>query len=210
MPDGFVLYKTKNLKKINDIRRAASLPSNRDVPIPTKGQVLFTPAAAMNDEPASCYNCPFQQKDGDALTCKLHGPAIAVEKFTEGSVEFWPCCGYWIHGKRSTEAPYYLAELGPDHTGLVWINAPERGQEYGGATCGGLNGGDDCDWYNTKGTDKRAFKMGWCQVLQCNVEGGAVCVEWADDDQIDWQVAQIKLRGPRPRPGSKPPPVVEE
>ena len=207
MPDGFVLYKPKNLKKINDMRRAASLPTSRDVPIPTKGQVLFMPAAAMNNEPASCYNCVFMQKDN---TCQLHGPAILVQKFIQGSIEFWPCCGYFVHGEPSEHDPHHHAELDPSTTGLVWINAPDKGQELGGATCGGLNGGDDCDWYNTKGTDKRAVKMGWCQVLQCNVEGGAVCAEWADDDQIEWQIAQIKLRGPRPRPGSSPPPPVEE
>ena len=53
---GFPLYEAKNLKKINAMRRAISLPAVTTPVIPNKGQALFTTAEEMHDEPASCYN----------------------------------------------------------------------------------------------------------------------------------------------------------
>lgn len=198
---GFLTYKLQHLAKINSMRRAASQPSSPSVPVPTKGQVLYIPAGRMQGRPATCYNCPFYNY---GRSCKLIGPHTIIRKFVyppdpvpadSKPIEYWPCCGMFIPGEPNYGAEEFLdRRSSPEDLGLVWINAPEVGQEYGGATCAGINGGDDCDSYCTKSDDKRSEPQAFCRVLQGEVEGGAVCASWADDDQLDNAKAQSLLR----------------
>ena len=48
--------------------------------------------------------------------------------------------------------------------------------------------------YITRGGDKRSEPTAFCRVLQAEVENGAVCAAWADDDQMSWQQAQSILK----------------
>ena len=199
MSHNFLVYKLKHLRKVNAQRRALSQPSVDFVPVLTKGQVLYVPAGKMDEEPSSCYNCVSYNYE---KSCMRIGPEIEVRKFTyppkatrdAEPIEYWPCCGMWDKGEPNRNEETFVSANDPSDLGLIWINAPETDQEYGGACCGGQNGGDDCDHYITKGGDKRSEPTAFCRVLQAEVENGAVCAAWADDDQMSWQQAQGILR----------------
>lgn len=194
---GFPIYTDKQTAKVNALRRAISLPAVNTPIIPSKGQALFTTAEEMHDEPASCYNCQFyNQKDE---TCALIGPRTHIRKIlypkvsTENtkSIEFWPCCSMQLYGKPNHGETVYRASSDPDYLDLVWINASKPGQAQGGANCGGTDGGDDCDHYQT---EKREAKWdsatGFCRALQVTVAAGDVCSLWKDDDELGWREAQ--------------------
>lgn len=189
------------LRKWNSQRRALSQPTSNALPVLTRQQVMYIPAGAMEGEPATCYNCAFYNY---GRSCRLLGPGTEVRKFVyppqptrdARSIEYWPCCGAWQKGTPNYGEAIFLDQLtSPDQLGLVWINAPEVGQEIGGANCGGRDGGDDCDHYCTDGPgDKREYPTARCRVLQASVENGGVCVAWQDDDQVEWQKAAGLLR----------------
>lgn len=199
---GFLAYKPEHLRKINSMREASSMVYITTSPTLEKGQVLFSSAANSHDEPRSCYNCFMFNRD--AKTCKLMGPAVRVEKFiypptgTEVAkrIEYWPACGMWAYGTPIVGKPVYkeLPFDEPDDLGFGWINAPVVGQPHGGANCGGTNGGDDCDNFIVAGDDKRASPTGFCRVLRQDVENGACCTAWGDDDFISWQKGQDLLK----------------
>lgn len=200
MTFNFKVFTADQLRKINAQRRAMSQPTITDVPVLTKGQVGFVPEAAMEGEPATCYNCEFYNYD---RTCKLLGQRTAVKKFIYPPVatadakriEYWPCCSEWFKGEPNYGQEEFMDKLSsPDTLGLGWINAPRPGMEISGATCGGKNGGDDCDHYITEGDEKRDEPEAFCRVLQQRVEGGAVCAAWIDDDWISWDRAQNILK----------------
>jgi hypothetical protein len=201
MNSGFYKYRDSNLRKVNSIRRAISQPTQADiVPVLSKGQVLFVPAAQMNHEPASCYNCTFYNH---GQSCQLIGSSVVVKKFTypreatgdAKQIEYWPCCSMHNYGEPNYGPAEFCNERNdPDYLDLGWVNAPSVGQEYGGANCGGGNGGDDCDMYMTEGADKRAEPTGFCRVLQSVVANGDICAAWRDDDWVSWRVAQSNLK----------------
>jgi len=201
MNDGFLRYKAKNLSKINSMRRAISQPTQADiVPVLNKGQVLFVPAAMMENQPASCYNCGFYNHN---QSCQLIGGLVRIRKFTypreatadAKRIEYWPCCGMHSFGEPNYGPAHYCDHPSdPSDLDLLWINAPRPGQEQGGANCGGSNGGDDCDFYMTEGPDKRDEPTGFCRVLQAEVANGDVCAAWRDDDRLTWQQAQANLK----------------
>jgi len=199
MPNNFLVYKIKQLRKVNAQRRALSQPTIDFVPVLTKGQVLYVPAGKMAGAPASCYNCASYNF---GRSCMRIGPEIEVRKFIyppqptrdADPIEYWPCCGMWDQGEPNREEETFVSANDPSDLGLIWINAPEVGQECGGANCGGENGGDDCDNYVTEGEDKPAEPTAFCRVLQCEVENGAVCAAWDDDDKMSWQQAQNILK----------------
>jgi hypothetical protein len=97
------------------------------------------------------------------------------------------------HGEPNYGVEAFRGANSPTTLGLLWINAPRVGLEYGGANCGGCNGGDDCDFYMTDIDDKREAPTGFCRVLQSEVANGDVCAAWNDDDKVDWQQAQAIL-----------------
>lgn len=198
MFDGFLKYKPKHLPKINSIRRAVSQPDITSLPILTKEQVLFVSAAEMANEPASCYNCRFYNH---GKSCGIIGPLTIVKKFVYGEpdkpIEYWPCCGMHEHGEPNYGVEAFRAANSPSTLGLVWINAPRIGLDYGGANCGGCNGGDDCDLYMVNIDNKREAPTGFCRVLQSEVANGDVCAAWTDDDRVDWQQAQAILHKQR-------------
>lgn len=196
----FLIFKARQLRKVNAQRQALSESSFFDVPVLTKGDVNYIPAAKMDGEPASCYTCPFYNA---SRTCQLIGKGVAVRKLTYPAeatsfskpIEYWPCCSAWQKGRPNFgEEKYIGSGSSPDDIGLIWINAARPGQEYGGANCGGCNGGDDCDHYITEGDDKRVEPTAFCRVLQQDVECGAVCSAWRDDDILQWQKAQDLLK----------------
>jgi hypothetical protein len=193
--EGFLTYRDKHLPKINAIRRAISQPDIYTQPVLGKGQVLFTPASEMNDEPASCYNCNFYNS---GRSCQLIGPHVTIRKFTYGdpdkSIEYWPHCAAHCFGEANQGPERFIATSDPSYLNLLWINAPRVGLSKSGANCGGTNGGDDCDYYMTKGDDKRAEPEGFCRVLQANVANGDHCTCWTDDDKVPWQQAQSILQ----------------
>lgn len=199
MPPNFLSYKVEHLRKINSMRRAASQPDNILVPILTKGQVFFTPASQMHDEPASCYNCVHYNY---GRSCQKIGENVPIKKFTypkeskgdSKPIEYWPCCSIQDFGEPNYGEEVFISHNDPSNLGLGWINAPKVGQEHGGANCGGQNDGDDCDHYITEGSDKREEKSAFCRVLQCTVNGGDVCSAWDDDDLLDWQQGVDILR----------------
>lgn len=193
---GFPIYTDKNVRKVNAMRRAFSTPASDTPIIPTKGQALFTTAESLNDEPTSCANCIFY--NSTAETCSLIGPRIPIKRFVypkeatvdSKQIEYWPCCGMHEHGKPNTGAAIYRNSDDPDYLDLVWINAPKVGQEYGGANCGGVNGGDDCDHYLTEGKEEKwNSATGFCRALQTDVAAGDVCCLWQDDDELKWRDA---------------------
>jgi hypothetical protein len=192
---GFLKYTPKYLAKINSIRRAVSQPDIYTVPTLDKASVLFVSAAEMHNEPASCYNCRFYNY---GKSCGLIGALPIIRKFTYGApdkeIEYWPCCGAHEHGAPNYGVESYRAANSPTTLGLLWINAPKRGLDYGGANCGGSNGGDDCDFYMTDVDDKRSAPTGFCRVLQSEVANGDVCAAWIDDDRVTWQQAQAILK----------------
>lgn len=196
---GFPVYGEENLEKVNDLRRMASGVGLRTVPILDEGSVLFSPASDTGGKPRSCYNCP--KFAIEAQRCSIIGPDVIIRKLIHGSIEYWPACGEWGFGKPYPGMPKYTEKNDPGNLGLIWINAPEVGLPLSGSNCGGQMGGDDCDYYITTKDDKRACPTGFCRVLQKDVENGACCAAWTDDDRIDWRVAQDWLKpGGLPKP----------
>lgn len=199
MPPNFLAFTVANLRKVNAQRRALSQPTVKFTPVLNKGQVLYVPEGQMGGEPASCYNCHMYNFN---RSCMIHQKNLTVKKFVyppqatadAKTIEYWPCCGMWDKGEPNYGPEKFIASNSPDTTGLGWINAPKPGQEYGGANCSGKNGGDDCDHYITKGDDKRLEDTAFCRILQQQVEGGAVCAAWQDDDWMSWDRAQNLLK----------------
>lgn len=200
MAEGFIEYDKSVLPKINAIRRAKSQPDVWLTPTLDKGSVLFVTAESRNREPNSCYNCPkFNESD---QTCKHYGSHIRVVKFTYGApdkeIEYWPVCGQHNFGEPNRGDVEYFENLDdPEDGGLSWINAPGVGQKLGGANCGGVCGGDDCDYYmidGSKGDEKWDYPQAFCRVLQQQVAAGDCCGAWSDDDLVTWQEAQDLLR----------------
>jgi hypothetical protein len=197
-PGGFVEYGKEQLPKVDSMRRDKSQPDFYGVPILHDSQVMFTRASEMGDKPASCYTCQIMQSNG---TCGLLGPEIEVVKVTghtdsNDPIEYWPCCDEHDYGEPSKSEPSYRPNLStPSQVGLIWINASEAGQEYGGANCGGGNGGDDCDHYMVKDGEKWDNPQGICRVLQHTVDNGDVCTAWWDDDILEWTEAQQLMSG---------------
>lgn len=196
---GYVEYGKEQLPKIESMRRDKSQPDFYGIPILHDQDVMFTTASEMDDKPASCYTCQFQQSD---FTCGILGPDIKVSKVTGSQdsgdpIEYWPCCGEHDYGPTQNGSPSYRPQLStPDQIGLIWINASEVGQAFGGANCGGGNGGDDCDHYLTNGPiEKWNAPQGQCRVLQHTVDNGDVCTAWRDDDILNWQDAQQLMEG---------------
>jgi hypothetical protein len=198
--DGFLKYRAEHLRKINAIRRAVSQPTQADiVPVLSKGQVLFTPAAELRDEPASCYNCNFFNY---GKSCQLIGKLVTIHKFiyprvdTADSkrIEYWPHCAAHCYGQPNYGPEKFISKSDPSNLALIWINAPSVGLERSGANCSGCCDGDDCDNYMTKGPDKRAEPTAFCRVLQGEVAGGDHCTAWEDDDKVDWQKAQTLMK----------------
>jgi len=199
---GFLKYETKTLPKVNSLRLANSLVQITNVPILDKASVLFSPAASAHQEPRSCYNCHFYNERGK--NCQLIGGATRIERFTyppafeDGSkpIEYWPVCGMWDYGQPNNAAPTFKQPPfdSPEDLGLGWVNAPDVGLPLSGTSCGGANGGDDCDHFIIQGTDKRAAKTGFCRVLQTEVGNLDCCTAWEDDDWVDWQKGQDLLK----------------
>lgn len=192
---GFVKYGSEQLPKANTMRKDKTQPNFMGVPILRDGEVGFSTAEALGNKPASCYTCTFQNKNE---TCKLIGPDTMVSKVIghkdEGDpIEYWPCCSEHNYGETSQEVTFIQPLKDPDSLGLIWINAPEPGLKYGGANCGGVVGGDDCDHYVVGKVEKWDTKKGFCRVLQHEVGSGAVCSAWRDDDILSWQDAQQLL-----------------
>lgn len=194
---GFPIYGVAQLRKVNAMRMAFSAPESSSPVINTKGEALFVTAEEMDDEPASCYNCQFYNLKAE--TCGLIGKRLTIKKLvwpkesTEDAkqIEYWPCCSMQLYGKPNDGEAGYRSSSDPDYLGLIWINAPKVGQEYGGANCGGSNGGDDCDHYTTDGKKpKWESPTGFCRALQTTVACGDVCAQWRDDDTLQWQDAQ--------------------
>lgn len=194
---GFPVYDEKQIRKVNAMRRAFSAPDSMKPVINTKGEALFVTGEEMNNEPASCYNCQFYNEKAE--TCGLIGKHKAIKKIiwpkeaTADSkrIEYWPCCSMQLFGEPNKGEAVYRASSDPDYIGLLWINAPKIGQEYGGANCGGVDGGDDCDHYMSEG-DKPKWESptGFCRALQTTVACNDVCAQWRDDDTLQWQDAQ--------------------
>lgn len=199
-PGGFVEYGPEQLPKVNTQRRDMSQPDFYGVPIISDAEVLLTSAEELGNKPASCYTCREHTKD---FTCERLGPDIKVStvigsKDHGDQIEYWPCCSLqeYTDTPRQGEVHYRDILDTPDTIGLVWINAPEVGQKYGGANCGGVNGGDDCDRYRTKGSvEKWNSAQGLCVVLQHTVDAGMVCAAWDDDDVLEWTDAQDLMKG---------------
>jgi len=198
---GFPIYQSKNLSKINAMRMAFSAPESDEPVINTKGEALFTTAEEMNYEPASCYNCQFYNEKGE--TCGLIGKRLTIKKIIwpkeatpdAKQIEYWPCCSMQLYGEPNKGEAIYRATSDPDNLGLLWINAPKVGQEYGGANCGGVEGGDDCDHYKTDGDEPKWESVtGFCRALQTRVAAGDICSQWRDDDKLEWQDAQRLIR----------------
>lgn len=197
--DGFLSYKTEHLRKVNAIRRIISAPDAKLPPILNNGQVLFSAADDADNEPRSCYNCPFFNYE---RSCMLMGEGIEIHKLiwppeaTSDSkrIEYWPVCGYWVIGEPNYGREKFIASISPDDAGLGWVNAPEVGQIMGGTCCGGRNGGDDCDLWMTGGSDKRDEDTGFCRVLQCDTNNMDCCGCWIDDDWVSWQTAQERFK----------------
>jgi hypothetical protein len=199
--DGFLVYEPKQsvLRKINSIRRIISAPDAKLPPILNNGQAMFSSAADAHGEPRSCYNCSFYNY---GRSCKLMGDEIVIRKVTwppqamadSKQVEYWPVCGYWVYGEPTYGTAAFYARLNPDDAGLSWINAPKCGQPHGGTSCGGRNGGDDCDLWMISGDDKRATDTGFCRVLQRDTNNLDCCSCWVDDDLVSWRTVQERLK----------------
>lgn len=200
---GFVEYGKGELPKVNAMRRDKSRPDFYGVPILTDAEVMFTTEAELGGKPASCYTCINQNSE---LTCNRIGPGVKVEKVKGArdsgeQIEYWPCCSghYYCEdvAKGNRFKPDYAAVLEtPDSLGLVWINAPKPGLPFGGANCGGVKGGDDCDHYITYGkAEKWDTTEAYCRVLAHDVAAGAVCTAWRDDDILWPHEALLLMRG---------------
>lgn len=193
--DGYFDYPVdkKHTDKVNALRRAKSLVQIRTAPpMVPKSAVLFTSAAHMNNEPASCGNCINYLENQDR--CAVIGDQIIVRSFVVGNIKYYPCCGYHQFGNPMMvkgEVAEYLAHNDPGDIGLIWINQAVGDMETpGGANCGGINGGDDCDHYLVDTEKKWESPNGMCRVLQTQVGAGDVCGAWIDDDRIEWFEAQ--------------------
>jgi hypothetical protein len=198
-PGGFPVYGKDQLEKINSMRRDKSRPDFMGVPILSDSAAMLVRASEMDNKPASCYTCQAQQSD---KTCFLLGPSVEVRKVTGSRksgdpIEYWPCCGMHNYGEPREGKPVYADELSsPASVGLIWINAAKVGQAYGGANCGGVKGGDDCDHYMVKGAEEKwDAESGYCRVLCHNVDGGDVCAAWHDDDELPFAEATMLIRG---------------
>lgn len=195
---GFVEYGPEQLPKVNTQRRDMSQPDFYGVPILTDAEVGYSTAAELGGKPASCYTCKEQNSD---LTCERLGAGVRVGKVrghkdSGEQIEYWPCCDEHMYGKHEGLVSYHDTLDTPDSIGLIWINAPEVGQAFGGANCGGVDGGDDCDRYRTNGkVEKWDTKQGYCTVLAHQVEAGDVCRAWKDDDILRWTDAQDLMKG---------------
>lgn len=197
---GFVDYGPEQLDKVNTIRRDKSQPDFYGIPILTDDEVLLTSADELGGHPASCYTCKEHTSD---FTCKRLGPGLSVKKVIgnkdyDDPIEYWPCCSLQEYTDKPREGKIQYHDLldTPDEIGLIWINAPKVGQAFGGANCGGVDGGDDCDRYRTRGkVEKWDTDQGICTVLQHVVEAGAVCTAWHDDDELTWREAQQLING---------------
>lgn len=198
-PGGFVEYGPEQLPKVDSMRRDKSQPDLYGVPILHDSDVLFTRASELGGLPASCYTCKEHTPD---LTCERMGPSVKVAKVighrdSGDPIEYWPCCSLqeYTDKPRSSPTHYHDSLDNPDEIGLIWINAPEVGQKYGGANCGGVEGGDDCDHYLVKSGEKWDNQQGACRVLQHSVDAGDVCTAWRDDDILNWQEAEMLMKG---------------
>jgi hypothetical protein len=196
----FKVLQAKHLRKINAQRRALSQPAVKSVPTLSSGEVLFMAASKMGGEPANCYNCPMYNYE---LSCMLMGPNVKIRKFIyppkatadAKRIEYWPHCSYWRRGKPNYGPAAYDENLKtPDEVNLGWINAPEVGLETSGANCNGRDGGDDCDRYVQEAAEPRDEPSGFCRVMQMQVEGGAHCAAWADDDFVNYEQGSVLLR----------------
>ncbi len=188
MSDGGPEYNEGDLDKINALRTAKTRPDFYGIPILTEADVLFVTAASRQHRPNWCGNCVMMNSQDS--TCMVYSPNIKIQTFVIEPQKFWPVCGKHEFGEPHKGEPMRMAESDPDAGGLIWVNTPNDGREEGGTTCGGLNNGDDCDYYSVPGEDKRDFDMGECRVLQKDVEGGACCSAWQDDDLLTWAEAQ--------------------
>lgn len=207
MIDGFYRYKAKPemVRKINTIRIGQSRPDLKSTPILDESSVLFSSAASAGNEPRSCYNCPFFNYE---KSCKLMGKDVEIHKFTwpkerrdnSKPIEFWPVCGYWVKGEPNYAEEEFYAKLNPDEAGLGWVNAPEVGLERSGTSCGGKNGGDDCDLWIIEGEsgDKRAADTGFCRVMQKETGNLDCCAAWEDDDWLTWQMVKERFDASKP------------
>lgn len=196
-PGGFVEYGPEQLPKVDAMRRDKSQPDFYGIPILRDEEVAFTRAEELGNKPASCYTCKEQTPD---KTCERLGPQICVKKVTGSkdsgdAIEYWPCCAMHEYGPGSDRVKYHDVLDNPNDVGLVWINAPKVGQEYGGANCGGGNGGDDCDRYRISKGEKWDAPQGLCTVLAHVVSNGDVCTAWHDDDILEWEEAQTLMKG---------------
>jgi len=200
---GFVEYGKEQLPKVDSMRRDKSQPDFYGIPILRDADVAFTTAKELGGKPASCYTCKDQTAD---FTCERLGPMIKVEKVTGSRdsgdpIEYWPCCGEHdysedvANGNRK-KAEYHDVLDTPASLGLVWINAPKPGVKFGGANCGGVSDGDDCDHYIVYGKhEKWDVTEAYCRVLAHDVQGGDVCRAWHDDDELQFAEAQMLIRG---------------
>lgn len=193
---GFPEYGETELPKVNSMRSDKTQPDFMGVPILTDGAVMLCSAESLGNKPASCYTCSFY--NDKEQTCQLLGPEIVISKVTgdkeyDNAIEYWPCCSEFNYGAQT--GPDFIEPFKtPDALGLIWINASKPGQEYGGANCGGVEGGDDCDHFQVKEGEKWDAETGFCRVLQHEVGAGQVCSAWQDDDILDWQDAQQLLQ----------------
>jgi hypothetical protein len=187
---GFPVYGKEQLPKVNAMRAAKSQPDFHGIPILHDQNVTFTSADSMENRPASCFNCALMNTD---KTCMLMSAEIVVDTVTIEGIEYWPRCADFVPGGGNGGQALHLTLQSPDQLGLVWINAPKPGQEFGGSNCGGCDGGDDCDHYMVKAGEKWDNPQGECRVLQHTVNCGDYCAAWWDDDILQWQEAQNQL-----------------
>jgi hypothetical protein len=191
--NGFPEYTPKNLAKVNSMRRAKSQPDFHGIPILHAGNANYATSSEIGGHPASCATCALKNFENN--TCMLLGPSIKVTKFVKSGIEYWPRCSEFVYGEPRKGIPFHLAHSSPDTLGLVWINAPATGQDYGGSNCGGCDGGDDCDNYMVKSGSKWDNETGFCRVLRMTVGCGDYCAAWWDDDILEWQEAQNQIKG---------------
>lgn len=196
-PGGFIEYGKEQLPKVDAMRRDKSQPDFYGIPILQGSDVGYVKASEIGGKPASCYTCHMQLPDE---TCHLLGPEIKVSTVTGHGesgdpIEYWPCCSHHQFGETRNEIEYEEILQTPEGVGLIWINAPEPGQEFGGANCGGVEGGDDCDHYMVESGDKWENPQGYCRVLAHTVNAGDVCAAWRDDDELTWDEAQQLMQG---------------
>jgi len=127
---GFPLYGKEQLPKVNAMRVAQSQPDFEGIPILHDQNVTYTAASQMGDRPASCFTCALNNHADD--TCMLMTENIIVARVTIEGIEYWPRCAEFVPGEGNDGKPLHHTDEAPDQLGLVWINAPEVGQEYGG------------------------------------------------------------------------------